>query len=594
MTSTRIPSNQNDELTQELSDIKKRIALLGKTKDEEESCTLLSSIIQSAKNIESEKPQETPSQEESKKYIGILNLTHELLGNARSIFKSVFARETPPVNDASNPMLHDPAKVSLPQNAAPTKPFEGKLKWGEIEYNVTQNLPQGTSNEDWKTIVDAYEKILNSPEVSVQCKPGIKTLELTLDAKNSAMNIMIPAAVPQTFSITNQFVKNLMEYHAKRNIVGLQSSSQVTREEKTATDLRKITTRDPTGTETIESNKEKRTGIHAAIHGIPNPNNTCFIASSIQAWLVYQKKGLEKKLATATSKDKKIIASILDWIKTYELTAGQGLVEIQPFLENVVAKCDTNDRFEDFGKLVNEWKKDKKGTFPGISQNDANELILWLSTFIESEEIFTHPEYQFALPPGETLIPDANRRDDRYEGFKHLTFEYHNTSGSFVFNKGQTIAQSLERSFEDTLEKGTLIDDCIVQIGTKVERKQLPLESKKDRLSQAPQELTLFIKRFTNTREYIGGSIGKVTEILEMPADYFVDKTQAKYRLRSVISHLGNSLESGHYNAYVRKFDAQGNSQFYLANDSTIAPVTTDKALEAAEEAYMLIYDKIN
>eukprot|EP00939_MAST-03C_sp_MAST-3C-sp1_P004511 g4511.t1 len=61
----------------------------------------------------------------------------------------------------------------------------------------------------------------------------------------------------------------------------------------------------------------------------------------------------------------------------------------------------------------------------------------------------------------------------------------------------------------------------------------------------------------------------------------------AEYRLRSIVVHLGDSMGSGHYVAYVR----DGHGSWYLCDDARVRPTSLKNVLH--QKAYMLCYEKV-
>lgn len=511
--------------------------------------------------------QETPSHdlslEEMKDLTEIIQKTTKKEEEIQTLFQNLIAEKTTKdiQTQSQNPTAQKPNPVR-PSTAILTKDpeemthFKGKLTWKGVKYLVEQDLPQATSQQEWDAMVAAYEQILNDsmPSDNPNCQAGVDRLELSFNAEKEEMNILFPAQSKEKEPISLSLpVKQEIAATLKKGRLALVSSIQE---------------------------------IENKIASIPNRGNTCFIASTMQAWLVYQQEGLKRKLEKATDYEKTVIASILDCIQEYKKSNS---FNIRKFLENVMIHYNVpggDQRLNQFAKQMIEWKKSPSATsYPTLPQADAEELIRWLSQFVEPEQITRLHEEKLVLLPGESVVQSDAVEPDLYEGRRDL-----------LPLKGKTLAHLLDLSFRDDLKATIAVDRRIRNKDGEEKDERVPLEARTERLSKAPQELLLSFKRFRKDNVRIGDAISQVEEILEMPGEkYFADGKSAKYRLRSIICHRGGSTaNSGHYVAYVRKFDAQGNSQFYLADDGTITPQETKDVLKAAETAYQLIYDKIN
>lgn len=494
-------------------------------------------------------PETDLSLEEMKELTEIIQKTTKKEEDIQTLFQSLIAQKTNAIKPAI--LTKDPEE---------TAHFTGKLTWKGIKYTIEQDLPQATSKEEWNAIVAAYEQILNDsmPSDNPNCQAGVDRLELSFNAEKEEMNILFPAQSKEKESISLSLpVKQEIAATLKKGRLALASFIQE---------------------------------IENKISPIPSRGNTCFIASTIQAWLIYQQEGLKRKLEKATAFEKNIIESILAFIKKYKESSS---IDLRTFLETVMIHYNVqggDEKLNSFAKQMIEWKKEpSKTSYPSLPQADAEELIRWLSLFVESEQITRIHEEKLVLPPGESVVeveenPSNPTQPDLYEGHRDI-----------IPLKGKPLSQLLELSFHDDLKEKTSVRRFIKNKEGGMEEKEVPLKARTERLSKAPQELILSFKRFGENNIRIGDAISQVEEILEMPGEkYFADGKNAKYRLRSIICHQGSTANSGHYVTYVRKFDAQGNSRFYLADDGRITPQETKDVLKAAETAYQIIYDKIN
>lgn len=342
--------------------------------------------------------------------------------------------------------------------------------------------------------------------------------------------------------------------------------------------------------------------------GIPNKGNTCYLASVIQGWAVFQTAAFERKLAnpSTTDSDKHIILSILKWIKKYD-TTDQSKIDIQPILDLITQ----NPNFR-IGR-----------------QEDASECIAWLQNFTEgSSPIVLHTTETLAsdaLLSGETLLPE-NRTCDPYPGRMVLELSTHATLPEMTWfdtamtllklaknffhpkteaqmpqvKSGPTLLEMIKNLYSPaTVEEGTEVTRLVQSAEGSVTLRKLKLSSRQERLSAAPEELTLEIKRFrydrkTHITHRLGDEISQVPETFQLPAECLNSDQKAFYKLRSVIHHLGDSPDSGHYVAYVRKIDPQTQQSYFIeANDSAITPIDQATMLKMAAQGYILIYDKL-
>ena len=62
------------------------------------------------------------------------------------------------------------------------------------------------------------------------------------------------------------------------------------------------------------------------------------------------------------------------------------------------------------------------------------------------------------------------------------------------------------------------------------------------------------------------------------------------YKPICIISHVGESMDCGHYTCYVEHGD-----QWFHYNDMRVYPMTSSEALEAAQNtAYLVFFAKVN
>ena len=114
------------------------------------------------------------------------------------------------------------------------------------------------------------------------------------------------------------------------------------------------------------------------------------------------------------------------------------------------------------------------------------------------------------------------------------------------------------------------------------------------RILKLPLVLALHFKRF---RFSVGKDVSKICESVQFPehtldmAPYMVGNASpslwTQYELFAVVSHVGTSLHTGHYVAYIR----QGpRGSWYKCDDDKVMKVSSAEVL--ATEAYLLFYSK--
>ncbi|OQV21968.1 putative Ubiquitin carboxyl-terminal hydrolase 33 [Hypsibius exemplaris] len=131
------------------------------------------------------------------------------------------------------------------------------------------------------------------------------------------------------------------------------------------------------------------------------------------------------------------------------------------------------------------------------------------------------------------------------------------------------------------------------------------------RISRLPEVLIIHLKRFkyessgTSFLSNFSNPDRKIHDLIDFPCDDLLDPTTfnvdftTKYELRSVISHAGSTLSSGHYTSYVKighHSDTPTASnpppQWYICNDADVNPVSSSTIADS--EVYMLFYVKFD
>ena len=139
--------------------------------------------------------------------------------------------------------------------------------------------------------------------------------------------------------------------------------------------------------------------------------------------------------------------------------------------------------------------------------------------------------------------------------------------------------------------KGESVQTCLDAYFTceKVDREcsicQSIKSSKTTEISIPPSTLILQLKRFSYIEA--NGGATKLHVPVNCPLNLSL-KDSAMYQLNSVINHIGNSPNSGHYNII---FQDKLNNDFILVNDSNI--YYSSNITEINEVSYVVIYDKL-
>jgi len=120
-------------------------------------------------------------------------------------------------------------------------------------------------------------------------------------------------------------------------------------------------------------------------------------------------------------------------------------------------------------------------------------------------------------------------------------------------------------------------------VGSK-ERQPLKQIEERNRFTEAPEHLTLLLKRYTR-EEKITAEID-VTETFRLDHNHIKGDKAADYRFTLFIVQRGSKTE-GHYVAYVRKGE-----QWFLCNDSTVQEVSKEEAKQAMRTAYIFYAER--
>lgn len=116
------------------------------------------------------------------------------------------------------------------------------------------------------------------------------------------------------------------------------------------------------------------------------------------------------------------------------------------------------------------------------------------------------------------------------------------------------------------------------------------VRSERRRFTEAPSHLTVNFKRYTFNQKTHRASANRtkvlVSEYTTIHPNLVVSGAPHRYRLQSFIVQTGG-MQSGHYISCVRK----GNT-YYTVNDGHSRQISTEEALEMAQNAYIISYEK--
>jgi ubiquitin C-terminal hydrolase len=201
-------------------------------------------------------------------------------------------------------------------------------------------------------------------------------------------------------------------------------------------------------------------------------------------------------------------------------------------------------------------------------QEDAQECMAMLFGFCK----IVPPQYLYARitdPTGSNVYSDWR---EEYS-LSHISIPRDNC----------TMQECLERDFANVALTG---ENQYDYNGTKVDaQRQYRRLRIDDNKSQFP--FSIFLKRFDQKLEKKHDHIRDPFQLIipiAMQRNGIKDLT---YTLIGFICHLGKSVNSGHYVAYI-----QQNGQWKLYNDAKVSKVLPTQAEQAAESAYLYFYSK--
>lgn len=206
-----------------------------------------------------------------------------------------------------------------------------------------------------------------------------------------------------------------------------------------------------------------------------------------------------------------------------------------------------------------------------------------------------------------------------------------------TINGGQATTESVDREVKTVLQVPlnrknskfsfpSLLENALERREAAETKGDIEIEPAKEEYTYflgAPSRLTVQLKRFNGILEKITDQVENIISF-ELPARFCLDqkkegcpeygfplrdaqatpfapgellldkeeKSGAKYELEFFISHLGGSMESGHYIAYARKQKAK-ETVWIRMDDGAVSIVSRAAAEEAARTAYILRYVQV-
>ncbi|HJX26331.1 MAG TPA: hypothetical protein VJ885_00340, partial [Thermoanaerobaculia bacterium] len=288
--------------------------------------------------------------------------------------------------------------------------------------------------------------------------------------------------------------------------------------------------------------------------GIPNPGNTCYIASVLQmiaATPAYQ------QVFEAQSQDLEI-QRLIDLGRNL-LRKIDAQYDPQPQEPQERVGAVTIEEIQEFrAQLVTcGWPH---GGDELALQQDARELFLFMMDLLRSgNRVNLVHDFQDrgGLAQQENVqLPTLHLSGLRAQGSQH-TME-------------DLLGLNLDRTETEVLGGGGLRDHRWM-------------------LAVLPQTLTIQLLRF-NFSTILGRAFKLKERVrtgreITIPANLAPGGVAATYDLTSLVSHLGGSPAGGHYVSYVRRGD-----RWYLADDEALDEVSDEEVDRAAQSAYLYTY----
>lgn len=385
--------------------------------------------------------------------------------------------------------------------------------------------------------------------------------------------------------------------------------------------------------------------------GVPNEGNTCFAASVVH-WLFSHKEALiEKKVVleerekieqgkdlVIVKEDLELCERFIHFIEVYQRTASAILEDPNYLPKYVVFPSLLVISLFQLPQLVREWNcfqaSKKQGQQSSIPQQDAGEMIRFLYDFIYSHstsQATQQATYCLDIDEGERVYDEDAGILDVSSGYRPNPVPFLGVlsvclpvNSVIVETKNPVIANGKTYLFpikqlqhfpknERALDLSQLIHSFFVEGRVEPFRNQRVLKAgeefaiKKEgvdvlyavhRLSQAPEQLTVEMKRFqfnkdTLKTDKIECPISGLKEVMVIPGDYFEDHREATYYFHSAIIHIGDSPQSGHYISIAKRFDSKTGERYFVeVNDEIVTQITPQEALEKASKSYILHFEK--
>ncbi len=287
--------------------------------------------------------------------------------------------------------------------------------------------------------------------------------------------------------------------------------------------------------------------------GVPNPGNTCYIASVMQLVLTIPQY---RNLFMNNLREEVYSNVIYEVIRTGRalLVAMNSLTtsveQVTAFRTALIRSGWLGGRMEDAG-----------------AQQDAGELITFILDLLDNtERAGRHHQWR---DRGSLAGPSS----------EHTRDPVVNLSGIRFSGEGRSIEDLLAHNLSPVrIESEQLDNGAIRDHNWRLE-------------GNLPNVLTLQLNRFSFST--ILGRALKLKEkvtvgaTLVIPTALTPDGSAVNYRLSSFIVHSGESPGGGHYVTYSRRGD-----DWYLGDDAAVSKVTTAEVGEKVKEAYILTYEK--
>mmetsp|Transcript_3878 Transcript_3878/g.8734 ORF Transcript_3878/g.8734 Transcript_3878/m.8734 type:complete len:350 (+) Transcript_3878:4085-5134(+) len=296
-------------------------------------------------------------------------------------------------------------------------------------------------------------------------------------------------------------------------------------------------------------------------NGIPNVGNSCYMNATLQILASFYPNIFDQQKGDLEQHGRTLIKQITD--------------------QNVNSKVDRKNAEEFCKALIDSYNKGHKEPLTAGQQEDAAPVISFLLQQGKIPELEFYPTKKHPKKWYPTIISG-------------LGTERPATGISVYF---ELLAKKTVISMHDLFIQylhGDLTEDMEWEVGGKKLRDQAIRGmnlSKKNIRSLTNRILPIFAKRFAATDDKNGMNTGFKNNIelsqpfqFTIPSNYILEKESCTCNLVGFIRHIGNTIHSGHYTAYVKT-----NAGWVLYDDSTVTQLATPP-LKEAEEAYLYFY----